>query len=110
MLRNLLVVYLIGMIITFIATVIWLKVTEKKAAKESRELGYDEFTEWGDAETAYEKDVFNLIVFIIGLVAAAIWPGIPVVLIGLVLYDKVSEKFPGLTGHMADEKEEMDDE
>lgn len=108
MLRTLLLIYVIGAIASFVAIVLWMKISCREDEDENRQYYY-EYHGWDECENAFEKDILNVLIFIIGIAGAVIWPGIPIVLLGLYIYGRVEKKFPGIT-HMADKKEDFDDD
>lgn len=94
------IVYLIGAIITFIGLFAFFMWAAKADAKE-QEL-YPEYP------IENENEPFSLyitVVFIISIMTAIIWWGAPLLLGGLLLYDKITQEYPQLMGGMNDTEE-----
>lgn len=94
------IVYLIGAIITFIGLFAFFMWAAKADAKE-QEL-YPEYP------IEDENEPFSLyitVVFIISIMTAIIWWGVPLLLGGLLLYDKITHGCPQLMGGMNDTEE-----
>lgn len=94
------IVYLIGAIITFIGLFGFFTWAAKADAKE-QEL-YPEYP------IEDENEPFSLyitVVFIISIMTAIIWWGVPLLLGGLLLYDKITQEYPQLMGGMNDTEE-----
>ena len=94
------IVYLIGAIITFIGLFAFFMWAAKADAKE-QEL-YPEYP------IEDENEPFSLyitVVFIISIMTAIIWWGVPLLLGGLLLYDKITQEYPQLMGGMNDTEE-----
>lgn len=94
------IVYLIGAIITFIGLFAFFTWAAKADAEE-QEL-YQEYP------IEDENEPFSLyitVVFIISIMTAIIWWGVPLLLGGLLLYDKITQEYPQLMGGMNDTEE-----
>ena len=94
------IVYLIGAIITFIGLFAFFTWAAKADAKE-QEL-YPEYP------IEDENEPFSLyitVVFIISIMTAIIWWGVPLLLGGLLLYDKITQEYPQLMGGINDTEE-----
>lgn len=101
------IVYLIVAAVVFAAVIaffVWIA----RAEDEERELYTEDEYYYPDepmngAETA-------LFVFLMAAGCAILWFFIPVVLVGVWFYTKITEKFPELMGHMADDDNEETEE
>lgn len=56
----------------------------------------------------YARIVFGILRAIVSLFMAVSWPFIPVIMVGICIYNWVSDTFPELMGHMADDREDAD--
>ena len=94
------IVYLIGAIITFIGLFAFFMWAAKVDVK-NQEL-YQEY------QIEDENEPFSLcitVVFIISIMAALLWWVVPLLLGGLLLYDKITQECPQLMGGMNDIEE-----
>lgn len=94
------IVYLIGAIITFIGLFTFF-MWAAKADAEEQEI-YPEYP------IEDENEPFSLyvaVVFIISVMTAIIWCGVPLLLGGLLLYDKITQECPQVMGGMNDTEE-----
>ena len=91
------IVYLIGAIITFIGLFAFFMWADAKEQELYPEYPIED-----------ENEPFSLyitVVFIISIMTAIIWWGVPLLLGGLLLYDKITQEYPQLMGGMNDTEE-----
>lgn len=101
---SLLTVYVIGAVVTFVATAIFVIRALKEENEEDRYEGLYE-PEPGVAE----KAVMFIVIFIAIALMAVLWIGAPIILGGVLLFDKISEKYPQLMGGMSDEDDKKEE-
>lgn len=81
-----------------------------KAEEKERELYPDDAYYYPDELGAAGTAKTICIAIPIALGCALLWFGIPVILLGVWAYSTITEKFPELMGHMADDDEEETEE
>lgn len=69
----------------------------------------DEEEEWEIYEDAGGKAGLALVALFTGTLAAIIWPGLILIIIGVILYDRMQQKWPELFGNMADTDKEREE-
>ena len=97
-------IYAIMAVIVFAAVNIFFWKISFDLDKEMRE----EMREWGDYhidtdEARFGKTVTRVCGFILSIPAALMWWATPLIVGGLMLYDRIQEKNPELCGFTADE-------
>nr|DAP27721.1 MAG TPA: MtoD class-1, electron transfer, electron [Caudoviricetes sp.] len=102
--RMLVLIYAIMAVVVFAAVNIFFWKISFDLDKEMRE----EMRECGDChidtdETRFGKAVTRVCGFILSIPAALMWWATPLIVGGLMLYDKIQEKNPELCGFTADE-------
>lgn len=108
--QTLALIYVIGAAVTFIGVFLffwWIC----KAEDEEQELYGDEYYYPEDIDGAGTAATMAIALFV-AVGCALLWVAIPLLFIGVWAYAKITEQFPELMGHMADdfddeEKEEI---
>ena len=103
-------VHTIVLIYAIVATIVWVAVNLyfwKISLDLDREIR-EEMRECGDCyfdtdEAKFGKHITRLTGFIISIPAALMWCGTPLIVAGLMIYDKLQEKNPELCGFMAED-------
>lgn len=94
------IVYLIGAVITFIGLFAFFTWAAKADAKEQ-----ETYPEYPMEDENEPFSLYITVVFIISIMTAIIWFGAPLLLGGLLLYDKITQECPQLMGGMNDTEE-----
>ena len=102
--QTIMLIYAIGAVIVWVAVNIFFWKISFDLDKEMRE----EMRECGDChidtdETRFGKAVTRVCGFILSIPAALMWWATPLIVGGLMLYDKIQEKNPELCGFTAEE-------
>lgn len=103
----------IVLIYAIIAVAVWVAVNLyfwKISFDLEREIR-EEVREYGDCysytnEAKFGKHITRLTGFIISILAAVMWWCTPLIVVGLMIYDKIQEKNPELCGFKADDFDE----
>lgn len=106
--RTLALIYAIGAAVTFISVLLfflWIC----KAEDEERELYRDDYYYPEDAEGAGTAATMAIALFV-GIGCAILWVAVPVLFLGVWIYGRITEKFPALMGHMADDFDDKEKE
>lgn len=101
--KKILAVYLAGAVCVFLAMVFFLR--KNLSREDEEEFSYYEsvYCDYG-----YMRIVFGILQTVVSVFVAAMWPFIPLIVAGLYIYEWVGNRFPGLMGHLSDEKEDAD--
>lgn len=101
--KKILATYLTGAVCVFLAMVFLLR---KNLSREDEE----EFAYYESAyfDYGYMRIVFGILQAVVSIFVAAMWPFIPLIVMGLYVYEWVGDRFPGLMGHLSDEKGDAD--
>lgn len=100
-------IYLIGAGIVFVGVLLffwWIC----KAEDKEREL-YPDDAFYYPEETAGTATTMIIALFV-AIGCAILWWGVPLLFLGVWIFDKMTRKFPALMGDMADDAEEFDKE
>lgn len=100
--RTILVIYVIGAILTFVAVCLFWVWVAKTDIKE-KEL-YPEEYDFDDEDGGWLFFIFMTLTT--AILAALIWCGIPLIYMFLLLYERVQRHFPDLMGNMFEDVEE----
>lgn len=106
--RTLALIYVIGAAVTFIGVLLffwWIC----RAEDEERELYRDDYYYPEDMEGAGTSATMVIALFV-AMGCALLWVAIPLLFIGTWVYAKITERFPELMGHMADDFDEEEKE
>lgn len=109
--RTLALIYVIGAAVTFIGTLAFFWWVCKAEDKE-RELYPEDYYYPDETDGATGTAATMTIALFVGIGCAILWVAVPVLFLGVWIYGRITEKFPALMGHMADdfddeEKEEI---
>lgn len=105
--RTLALVYVIGAAVTFIGVVAFFWWACKAEDKERELYPDDDYYYPDETDGATGTAATMAIALFVGIGCAILWVAIPVLIFGVWVYGKITEKFPALMGHMADD---FDDE
>lgn len=100
---KILMIYIIGTICAFAAMIFFLR--KSISREDEEEFAYYES---GYCDYEYGRIVFGILQTVVSIFVAAMWPFIPLIVAGLYIYEWVGNRFPGLMGHLSDEKEDAD--
>lgn len=103
MIRNILIVYVIGAVCAFGVMMFLMRGNLSKEDEE--EFAY---YDCGYCDYEYTRIVFGILRAVVSIFMAALWPFIPVFVVGIYIYDWIGERFPELMGHMSDGREDVD--
>lgn len=99
-LKTILLVYEIGEGIVFMGVNVFMWWAGRKE---------DEAEKWEMYEDTGGKSAYALVILLMAVLAAVIWPGLILVIIGVMLYDKMQQKWPELFGDMTEPDEEREE-
>lgn len=100
-------IYAIGAAVTFIGVLVifWWAC---KAEEKERERYTDDYYYHSDEIDRIAGTAMTMVIALfVGIGCAILWVAIPVLIFGVWVYGKITEKIPALMGHMADD---IDDE
>lgn len=103
--RILISIYAAGAVVTFSVISIFALWVIRKERKES-ELYPDEYYLYDDTGGPAGLAAAFLFVLFTACVSAVLWPGIPLVILGVLFLEKIASRFPGLMGNLSDDQEE----
>lgn len=72
---------------------------------QQRDLYPDEYFYMDDAGGPAGLATAFLFVLFVACISAVLWPGIPLVILGVLFLEKVASRFPGLMGNLSDDQE-----
>lgn len=94
--QKLIITYLIGAALTYLATMVWFFRGWKQMVNEEKEVY---------PESAGAGIVAACTLFIIAFLMAVLWPFVPPILLAVFVYDKIQERNPELCGIKEEEGE-----
>lgn len=103
--RILIFIYATGAAITF-AIISFFALWIFRKEWQQRDLYPDEYFYADDAGGPAGLATAFLFVLFTACVSAVLWPGIPLVILGVLFLEKVASRFPGLMGNLLDDQEE----
>ena len=103
--RILIFIYATGAAITF-AIISFFALWVFRKERKQRDLYPDEYFYIDDAGGPAGIAAAFLFVLFIACISAVLWPGIPLVIFGVLFLEKISSRFPGLMGNLLDDQEE----
>lgn len=101
--KNILAVYIAGAFCVFLAMVFFLR--KSLSMEDEEEFAYYESVY---CDNGYMRIVFGILQTVVSIFVAAMWPFVPLIVVGLYIYEWVGNRFPGLMGHLSDKKEDAD--
>lgn len=98
--RTIGIIYLVVAVIVFVVVLLFFLWIARAEDKERELYSDDEFYYQGETTNMIETILFALLM---ATGCAILWVGIPLILMGVWIYERITKKFPELTGHMADD-------
>lgn len=102
--RMLVLIYATGATIAFSAVSLFVFWIIRKEWQQ-RDLYPDEYFYMDDAGGPAGLATAFLFVLFVACISAVLWPGIPLVILGVLFLEKVASRFPGLMGNLSDDQE-----